>query len=69
MENTPNVCADDLPRILKFSKAYNVESIPRFILIGPDGKIINATFPRPSQSSFELLLRKELGLGDELAQK
>jgi len=29
-------------------KAFKIDAIPRFILIGPDGKIINADAPRPS---------------------
>jgi thiol-disulfide isomerase/thioredoxin len=31
-----------------FIKSYGIDSIPRFILIGPDGKIVNADAPRPS---------------------
>lgn len=45
-----------------FSKDYNVNSIPRFILIDSEGKIYNANMPRPSQESFEMLLRKALNL-------
>jgi DNA-binding beta-propeller fold protein YncE len=50
-------------RIL-FSKDYNVNSIPRFILIDPDGKIYNADMPRPSDSAFEIIIRKALVLKD-----
>lgn len=32
----------------KFIKDYGINSIPRFILISPEGKIINANAPRPS---------------------
>ncbi|MEM6718094.1 MAG: TlpA disulfide reductase family protein [Bacteroidota bacterium] len=32
----------------KFVTDYAIEGIPRFILIGPDGKIVNADAPRPS---------------------
>lgn len=32
----------------EFNKDYMIISIPRFILIGPDGKIINSNAPRPS---------------------
>jgi len=49
----------------QFGRDYNVESIPRFILIGPDGKFVNARLPFPEDSSFEILLRKELGLAEE----
>ncbi len=31
-----------------FIKSYGIDSIPRFILIGPDGKVVNADAPRPS---------------------
>lgn len=32
----------------EFVKAYGINGIPRFILIGPDGKIIDSNAPRPS---------------------
>ncbi len=32
----------------EFPKAYRISSIPRFILIDPDGNIVNADAPRPS---------------------
>ncbi len=44
----------------KFGKAYNIESIPRFILIDPNGKLINAEMPFPSQNAFEILIQNEL---------
>jgi thiol-disulfide isomerase/thioredoxin len=37
------------------AKLYMVRSIPRFILIGPDGKIINVKAPRPSGNIREVL--------------
>ncbi len=40
-----------------FMVAYGVKSIPRFILIGPDGKVISANAPRPS--SPELITQLE----------
>lgn len=39
-----------------FVKAYAIQGIPRFILIGPDGKIINADAPRPSSPELAQLL-------------
>ncbi|MEM6807440.1 MAG: TlpA disulfide reductase family protein, partial [Bacteroidota bacterium] len=39
-----------------FMKAYLVESIPRFILIDPEGKIIHADAPRPSEPELRELL-------------
>lgn len=39
-----------------FIKAFGIDSIPRFILIGPDGKVIKADAPRPSSASLIELL-------------
>lgn len=39
-----------------FIKAYGVRSIPRFILLDKEGKIVNANAPRPSQQSLKTLL-------------
>lgn len=43
-----------------FNKRYNIESIPRFIFIDPEGKLINANMPFPSQNAFEIFLQNEL---------
>lgn len=48
-----------------FAWKYDVQSIPRFILIDAAGSILNSAMPYPSNSAFEVILRKELGLGDE----
>jgi len=32
----------------QFVKAYGIEGIPRYILIDPDGNIVSADAPRPS---------------------
>lgn len=53
-----------LDNSVAFSKDYNVNSIPRFILIDDKGKIYNASMPRPSETSFEMILRKALNLSD-----
>ncbi|NMH29382.1 redoxin family protein [Flavobacterium silvaticum] len=42
-----------------FSKNYSVESIPRFILIDPNGNFVNSQLPPPSEAAFGLLLAKE----------
>ncbi len=44
-----------------FSKAYQISGIPRFILIDPQGNIVSANAPRPSNPNLENLLN-ELGL-------
>jgi thiol-disulfide isomerase/thioredoxin len=46
----------------KFSTDYDVQSIPRFILIDDEGKVVNAEMPRPSDKTFEQVIRRELGL-------
>lgn len=48
-----------------FSKDYDVVSIPRFILIDPNGNFISANLPFPNETSFEILLRKALHLPEE----
>jgi len=48
-----------------FSNDYNVEFIPRFILIDKEGKVVNSKMPRPSDATFEQVLRQQLNLGDE----
>ncbi|MFL9839119.1 redoxin family protein [Flavobacterium sp. ST-75] len=51
--------------ISKFSKEYNTQSIPRFILIDPDGNFVNSQLPFPSDANFEKMLRDALGLEEE----
>ncbi|WP_298391611.1 redoxin domain-containing protein [Flavobacterium sp.] len=48
-----------------FCNEYNVASIPRFILIDPNGKFVNSKMPQPSDDAFEIILRKTLNLPDE----
>jgi hypothetical protein len=43
-----------------FMKAYQIESIPRFMLLGPKGQIIDANLPPPSDPEFERILLKEI---------
>lgn len=45
-----------------FIKKFNINSIPRFILVGPDGKIISANAKRPSDPELKMEL-------DELLKK
>lgn len=44
----------------EFSKLYNISSIPRFILIGKNGELINSSLPFPSTDEFEIELQKHL---------
>ncbi|MFC0605811.1 TlpA family protein disulfide reductase [Winogradskyella pulchriflava] len=39
-----------------FIQKYGINSIPRFILIDPDGNVVNANAPRPSNPELEKLL-------------
>lgn len=39
-----------------FKTAYNINSIPRFILLDPEGKVLNANMIRPSDKDLERLL-------------
>jgi thiol-disulfide isomerase/thioredoxin len=41
-------------------KEINVSTIPRFVLFGKDGKIINPDAPRPSSTEIETLIEKHL---------
>jgi hypothetical protein len=43
-----------------FGRVYGIDYIPRYILIGPDGKIINAQMPEPGNRLFEEILRREI---------
>ncbi|WP_395060238.1 TlpA family protein disulfide reductase [Flavobacterium sp.] len=45
-----------------FAKSLNITSIPRFILIDPNGKILNAGAERPSSPKLEELFDKLLNL-------
>ena len=38
-----------------FQQAYEINGIPRFILIGPEGKIVDANAPRPSEPRLKTL--------------
>lgn len=45
-----------------FMEGYNMKGIPRFILIDPDGKIVSADAPRPSESKATEALFNSLDL-------
>ncbi|SNR16971.1 TlpA family protein disulfide reductase [Tenacibaculum jejuense] len=47
---------------LQFTKDYLIKGLPRFILIDPDGKIVNANAPRPSRSEELIKLFEELDI-------
>jgi len=44
----------------QFGRSYGIDYMPRYILLGPDGKIINAQMPEPSSQLFEETLRREI---------
>jgi thiol-disulfide isomerase/thioredoxin len=43
-----------------FGNSFGIETIPRFMLIGPDGKIINIQMPYPSDPEFDAMLKREV---------
>jgi hypothetical protein len=43
-----------------FVAQNNIQAIPRFMLIGKDGKIINKDAPRPSEAKLKELIDKYL---------
>lgn len=45
---------------IDLGKAYGIESIPRFMLLDPQGKIINAQMPYPADPEFENILKREV---------
>lgn len=49
----------------KFHDEYNVSGIPRFILIDPDGNLVEVEMPRPSEKQFEKVLRSALDLDEK----
>ena len=63
-EDLPDVNSYILPNSKKsaIAKQFNILTIPRYILIGKDGKVINADAPRPSdpkiRKMFDELLKK-----------
>ncbi len=44
----------------EFTNGFAIASIPRFMLIDPMGKIVNANMPPPSDPEFENILRREI---------
>ena len=43
-----------------FRRVYGIDYIPRYMLLGPDGTIINAQMPEPGSPLFEEILRREI---------
>ncbi len=43
-----------------FIRAYNIKTIPRYILIDPNGMIVDTHAPRPSQKKLHKLFKKLL---------
>ncbi len=41
-----------------FMQAYKVNGVPRFILISPVGKVVNADAPRPSDEKLKDLFQE-----------
>jgi len=43
-----------------FGRSYGIDYMPRYILLDPDGKILNAQMPEPSNPAFAEILRREI---------
>ncbi|MFT4204581.1 MAG: TlpA disulfide reductase family protein [Chitinophagaceae bacterium] len=43
-----------------FNDRYNIKTIPRYMLIGKDGKMISSDAPRPSEPALEKLIEQNL---------
>lgn len=44
----------------EIAKLYNVRGIPRFMLLGKDGKVVDGNFLRPSNKDFASTLKREI---------
>ncbi len=51
--------------IAKLSADYNLETMPRFILIDNKGNFVNAYMPSASEKGFEMMIKKVLKLSNE----
>lgn len=54
-----------LANATQFQAQYDVKGIPRFILIGPGGELVNANMPFPDDPLFEKELREALGMKEK----
>lgn len=45
-----------------FMNAYNIPSLPRYMVLDPEGNILNIDLPRPSTPNFEPLLKSVMSL-------
>ncbi len=54
--------ADD---IAKLNADYNLEILPRYILIDDKGNFVNAYLPSPSEKGFDIMVKKALKMGVE----
>jgi peroxiredoxin len=43
-----------------FGRSYGIDYMPRYILLDPDGKILNAQMPEPGNPAFIEILKKEI---------
>ncbi|MDR3694113.1 TlpA disulfide reductase family protein [Mucilaginibacter sp.] len=43
---------------VEFSNKYNINTIPHYLIIGKDGRVINPDAPRPDDSRLELILSR-----------
>ena len=43
-----------------FARSYGIDYMPRYILLDPDGKILNAQMPEPGNPAFIEILKREI---------
>lgn len=55
--NNDNTYLFSTPKEAEILKQYDIQSIPRYLIVGRDGKIINDKAPRPSDSAIVELLK------------
>ena len=53
----------------EFIKGFDIRSIPRYILLGPNGTVISEDAPRPSDIALIAILDKSLVAGKDSAEK
>src|SRR5690606_9736861 len=56
-KNVVQLFALNQPELTRF---YRLNSIPRFAVIDPEGKIVNSSFPFPDDSNFKMMLNQLL---------
>ena len=54
------ICEDNFDDDL--AVALDIYGIPRFVLFGPDGELVNESLPKPSHTEFKATIEKHMGI-------